>query len=48
MITPPYQVGEFRLGTAVGLVLVAGGIAYIIGWLLGTIWNRLLPSKLEM
>ena len=48
MITPPYRVGQFRLGTAAGLVLLTGGIGYVAGWLLGAIWNRLLPVQPEL
>lgn len=48
MINPPYQVGEFHLGIAAGLVLVTGGIGFIAGWLIGLFWNRLLPNTLEV
>jgi heme/copper-type cytochrome/quinol oxidase subunit 4 len=39
-ITPPYQVGAFVLGRAVGLIIVAAALGYIFGGLIGVIWNR--------
>jgi hypothetical protein len=43
MITPPYKIAEFHLGTAAGLVLVTAGIGYVAGWAVGLIWNRCIP-----
>jgi hypothetical protein len=43
MITPPYKIAEFNLGTAAGLVLVTAIIGYVAGWVAGSIWNRCLP-----
>ena len=43
MITPPYKIGEFQLGTAVTLVLVTAGIGYAGGSVVGLIWNRCIP-----
>ena len=39
-ITPPYQVGAFVLGRAVGLIIVAAALGYVFGGLMGMIWNR--------
>jgi hypothetical protein len=39
-ITPPYQVGAFVLGRAVGLITVAAALGYVFGGLIGVIWNR--------
>jgi hypothetical protein len=43
MITPPYKIAEFHLGTAVGLVLLTGAIGYIVGTVAALIWNRCMP-----
>ena len=40
MITPPYKISAFSFGTAATLVLVTASIGYVIGLLIGTIWNR--------
>jgi hypothetical protein len=47
MITPPYKVAEFHLSTAAGLVLVTAGIGYVVGWAMGFLWNRAIPSGAE-
>jgi hypothetical protein len=44
-IAPPYQVGEFVLGRAVMLVVVTGGVGYVLGYLLAAIWNALHPTQ---
>lgn len=40
MIAPPYHVTAFSPVTAVGLVLVTGGIGYASGWFVGFVWNQ--------
>ena len=39
-ITPPYQVGQFVLGRALGLIIVTAALGYVLGGLVGVIWNR--------
>ena len=41
MITPPYKIAAFNLGTAASLVLVTAVIGYVMGWIMGFLWNRL-------
>jgi hypothetical protein len=43
-ITPPYQVGAFALGRAVGLIVVAAALGYVFGGLIGVIWNRVADT----
>jgi hypothetical protein len=43
MITPPYKIATFHLGTAIGLVLVTAGVGYAMGWGIGFIWARFGP-----
>ena len=43
-ITPPYQVGEFVPGRALGLVIVTAALGYVLGGLIGVIWNRVDAS----
>ena len=43
MITPPYKIATFHLGTAAALVLVTAGIGYMMGWVVGSIWIRFGP-----
>ena len=40
MITPPYKVVAFNLGTAFALVLITASIGYVTGLVIGVIWNR--------
>ena len=40
MITPPYKIAAFNLGTAAALVAVTAVIGYAMGWVVGFIWNR--------
>ena len=48
MITPPYKIAAFNLGTAAGLVLVTAGIGYVGGWAGGVIWNRCTPRDTKI
>ena len=43
-ITPPYQIGAFVLGRALGLVIVTAALGYLLGGLAGVIWNRVGAS----
>jgi len=45
MITPPYRVAEFNLGTAAGLVFVTAAVGYVGGLAMGAIWNRCIPRE---
>ena len=45
MITPPYRVEAFRLGTAAGLVLFTTCLGFAEGWIAGMIWNRCVPGS---
>jgi hypothetical protein len=38
-ITPPYQIGAFGLWRAVALILTTATLGYVVGRLLGAIWN---------
>src|ERR1700758_5617096 len=40
MITPPYQATAFSPVTATGLVLIAGAIGYVSGWVIGVVWHH--------
>jgi hypothetical protein len=40
MITPPYKITEFNLGTAAALVLVTAAIGYTVGFTVAWLWNR--------
>jgi hypothetical protein len=48
MITPPYKIAEFNLGTAAALVAVTATIGYVIGCVLGFIWNRFGPRQVHV
>jgi hypothetical protein len=45
MITPPYKIAAFNLGTAAALVAVTALIGYVMGWVVGFIWNRFAPRS---
>jgi hypothetical protein len=44
-ITPLYQVGAFVIGRAVGLVAMTLSLGYVLGSLIGAIWNALHPVR---
>lgn len=44
MIHPVYTVGPFALGTAVGLVVVAAIVGYVVGHVFALIWNKVHKS----
>jgi hypothetical protein len=44
-ITPPYQVGGFVLWRAVALVIVTAALGYMVGRLVGVIWNQVHASQ---
>ena len=43
-IQPPYTVTPFRLSLAIVLIAITTTLGYIVGWVLGAIWNRLHPG----
>jgi hypothetical protein len=38
-ITPPYQVGAFILWRAIILIAVTATLGYVVGYVIGTLWN---------
>ena len=40
MITPLFQIAPFSLGNALGLVLFTASFGYMLGFVLGAMWNR--------
>jgi hypothetical protein len=40
MITPPYKIAPFSFGIALSLVVVTTCFGYMVGFLIGIIWNR--------
>ena len=40
-ITPPYRVGAFEIGRAVGLIALTATLGYVFGRVIGAIWNGL-------
>lgn len=45
MITPPYQVLAFSWTNALGLMAFAVVFGYMLGSLLGVLWNRLVSGR---
>jgi len=41
MIRPPYVVEPFSFGSAVALVIVTGVMGFVVGSVLGLLWDRL-------
>jgi hypothetical protein len=39
-IKPPYQVGGFVLERALALVIGTAALSYVLGGLIGVIWNQ--------
>lgn len=37
----PFQVGPFRFGTAILLILITSIIGYLFGWVLAFLWNAI-------
>jgi hypothetical protein len=44
-ITPPYKVGPFVLWRAVALIAITATIGYILGRIIGAIWNGIQHSS---
>jgi hypothetical protein len=40
-LSPPYRVGAFSFARAAGLVLATAAVGYLMGWVVGAIWNAL-------
>jgi hypothetical protein len=38
-ITPPYEVGAFILWRAIILIAVTATLGYVVGYVIGTLWN---------
>jgi hypothetical protein len=45
MIAPPYKIAVFNLGTAAALVALTAVSGYVMGWVVGFIWNRFAPRE---
>jgi hypothetical protein len=43
-ITPPYRVGEFVAWRSAALIAVTAALGYLIGRILGGIWNGMHPA----
>lgn len=44
MILPVYVISEFSPLTAVELILFTSLVGYVMGWILGDLWNRVIRS----
>lgn len=43
-IEPPYAVMEFELGTAILLIALTTVLGYVVGWVVGALWNRVYKA----
>jgi len=44
MISPPWRVAAFDLGTAISLVMLMTISWYAFGWVLGLLWDRFVAA----
>jgi hypothetical protein len=44
-LSPPYRVGAFSVARAAGLVLATASLGYLMGWVIGAIWNALHRAR---
>ena len=40
-----YTVASFNVVTALGLIIVTSAVGYLMGYVLGLLWNRLGPRR---
>jgi fructose-specific phosphotransferase system IIC component len=46
-IKPLYTITPFRLSPAIALIVITSVLGYVIGWVLGAIWNWLHTADLD-
>jgi hypothetical protein len=46
-IKPLYTITPFRLSLAIALIVITSALGYVIGWVLGAIWNWLHTTGLD-